>query len=1289
MARTLDQLDEALTNVETTIGSVGGKVDTTLQGITEVKEQIKFVYDKVTEFEAKVDTQNLAFGTQITGLLDERQDYQELWKAQKREADAIENLRQHKGDPEIQALLSMKGLDVLVSRSEIAKLQGDKAALKKALEEFPRTRGGKYAGMLANLGYAYALMAQHYKIAREHVTAVIAEKTAAEIFLSVTLETLKAAVAAGLSALTGGVTGIISDALVAKAKLSAASGDIDFKDEDGNSHKAEVTEKEDKVTGRKIGEAVVSSPVEGAADMLGGALGATVGNIGGLNGIVSRASQLFSTEGPENETKDPYDFFLEKEAQLRRAAAMLANCTDPELPKNIKVELDREYSIEELEEDPNWKYFFEVHSNYGALDKTWEQVSALLAANMRRLCWRLFCRSQWNNVKYSYTVTVHGPDEFRTLNPGAEEDPASEWHYKTWAWSGLGWPRHWEKICSDFRGPEHDPDHPFTVQKGLVNKAHKLLAANAWISMAAVQCCQIKRHDAGGIGQNWAIDLEKYGHVGGEEGERYDVPRGWTDEVLVYGNIRDAKFSDPRRYGKSFLEDFLVKIRVQGGTRVQLSEIRFGKGGADVVGWTKATGKKGRLSGANTSANPIPILKGMKITALVKRIDEHGNSTTSRKHAWANVFKAPGPKHDGATACDRVKGKQLCWYCAHCSPEEIASEKFKEYYKLVDVDRGEQQALIISNAEVNYMNFPSVSTAAYVNEPGLYCIKLHPRRDLQTASGGEFHVTDEWWFKILNKAAPADAPETPTIPVSPAVGATEISGEYKRRADTDPPKTLIHVFVNDKMYGPKEIDKPADANAVDWKIEGIDKLCGGERIYATATWPGSGVVSARQSDPPAQAVLVSAASPDIHLQRLLGGATWVGGVSTAGEGATIRVYVGDVIDDSTVHVGAVKLVGDRFDQTEVKAADSSVLAPKRDGVIRWEITGLPPIDVGKKVAARVYARGMPVSARSNPVVVQKAAPPVINDLKPGAIEIGGTADTVPGLQVLLEWGDSTAPQKTWSDIGGPRDASGLIPWIAGKSTPFPPLKPGQKVVGEIGYVRKTSETRGFLVSCSDKSAPKIVEKLADKPVVNAVSAGCPISGTAKLPGNLFEHSEVWVKTKNAWLPAAATATYAGDAENLAKPDIIEISWEIVPGSSLVLTAGTDTALAQIFGKPISKGADQEEFSELSDPKTAQYVEKPVVSTAAVNGESITGTARFVTGASIKVKVDGKELANAAEITTKNPKQGDPIDWKITNLKAVGTGIFGSAERLVAGKKAEAALFVGTTAISEWGEKVIS
>lgn len=1240
-----------------------------IMDVLDAQQVIEGRLKGLSDEQARQGQQNLLFAGNIADLLDDRREFKDLWSAQKRESVALENLRQNQGDPEIQALLSMKGLDVMVSRTEIAKLQGDKDALKAALRKFPDSRGGNYARMLANLGYAYVLMAQNYKISRDHVTAVIAEKTAADIFLTVTLEVLKAAVAAGLSALTAGVTGIISDALVDKAGLAAKTGTLDFQDDDGKTHKTEVTEKEDPITGRKIGAAVVSSPVESGSGLLGGGLDSVVGNIGGLAGFVSRASQLFSTDTPENTTMEPYEFFIEKEAQLRRAAAMVASCTDPAVLKEIKVQLDREYSLEELENDPNWKYFFAIHSNYKELNEIWEMVGALLAANMRRLCWRLFCRSQWNNVKYSYTITVEEPAEAEKIS--SKEAPATEWNYKNWAWSGLGWPRHWEKICSDFRGPEHDPDHKFTVEKGLVNKAHKLLESNAWISMAAVQCCQVKRYDTGGISQNWAIDLEKYGHIGGEEGTQHAVPNGLTDWELVYGDIRDTKYKDPIDTYKSYLEEFIQKIRVHSGTKVQIFEIRFGKGGEDVVGWTKATGKKGKLALPNSPDSAIPIVKGMKITALIKRTSSQGNVTSSKHRAMVQVFKALKDKHDGTNACEKVLQdkvpKQLCWYCQNSTRDEIASDAFKEKYKLKQVDEETQKSRIISNVEVSYVNFPSANTRTYVSEPGLYCIKLDPRKHLQTMDDGEFHLTDEWWFKVLDKANPDQAPNVPTIPVKPVRGAKELAGKYARRATDPNGKTLIHVFVNDKMYGPTEIDYPPDTNAVDWKVECTEALRGGEKIYATATWAASGTESARQSDPPPTAVVVEAAKPDLHVKRLLPGATFVSGVSDAAPGSTIRVYVADIVNEGTpTHAGEVKLLGEPFDQAEVKNGNV-VVTPEKKGVIRWQVNNIPALVPGKKVAARVVSFGAKASPLSDVASVTKTSPPVIKPMLAGATFMEGTADSVGGLQIRLALDDVYYGS---NDIQGPRNDAGQVTWNLGKNRPFP-MRPGVKLTVQVGIMQQTRTGENW-IACSDPTS-FTVPKVVTKPEVDQVMPGYPITGTATLPDSLVPHAAVWVMVDGNFL---STKGQLGEPDGSGK-----VTWEFSPAPPL--KPGTSKVRVQVFANDVGEA----EYTDLSDEVTVDAVDDLVIGNVALNAESISGTGFFVLGASIQVKVGGKEMQHAAEITPKTAKPGDAITWKLTKLKPKGAKA-SEREKLTAGKKIEAAIFIGTQLVSTWVEKTL-
>lgn len=1317
------ELSTQILKIEEKLGGLPAQITTIIESQKRQEQQnelftkgLKDLTDSQTALELKVkgvsDLQTAQAqlitdsSASIAELMGDRTEFKALWTAQKEEARGLQLLRDNQGDPEIQALLSMKGLDVVVSRAEIARLQGDKNAIKAALLKFPDTRGGKYARMLANLGYAYILMAQNYKLARDHVTAVIAEKTATDILLSATLEVLKAAVAAGLSALTAGVTGIISDKLLEASKLSAKSGTLDFQDDDGVTRKTEVTEKEDPITGRKIGAAVVSSPVESGSGLLSGGLDGVVGNIGGLAGFVSRASQLLSTDAPENTTMEPYEFFIDKEAQLRKAAAMLASCTDPKVLDEVKVQLDQEYSLKELESDPNWKFFFEISESFDEIGETWEMVGALLSAYMRRLCWRLFCRSQWNNVKYSYTITVVDPSEAETIS--AKDDPSTEWNYKTWNWSGLGWPRHWEKICSDFRGPEHDPDHKFTVNKGLVNRAHKLLEGNTWISMAATQCCQVKRYDTNGINQGWAIDLEKFGHIGGEEGAPQPVPNGWTDWDLVYGDIRGKAYVDPKVQGRSLLEDYLQKIRVHSGMRVQVAEIRFGKGGEDVVSWTKATGKKGKLAAPNSPDSAIPIVKGMKITTLIKRTSSQGNVTSSKYSAKVHLYEALKEKHDGTTDCAKVKDRQLCWYCLHTPKNDRAKEDFKKTYRLREVDHDIQKSRVISNVEVSYVNFPSdnaVKTGTtvggsklktFADIAGLYCIKLDPRKDLQYDNqSAEYHVTDEWWFKVLDKGSPDQAPNPPKVSRTTAKGDEKISGTYVKR-NTDPKtSTLIHVFINGKMYGPKEIPKegPNDAvstNPVNWEIEGIPKLVGGEKIVAKATWPANGTDSARQSDDESFAVVMTANPPETDHWKLQAGMSWVTGICDAVEGLTIRVYVADAIDDRTPHWGEVKLLGERVDLEAEKDTAGTEIRAAKPGVIRWQVNGPDRLLEGKQVAARAFFGGFPVSAMSTSKPVIKLEKPEFTPPKPGETEVKGKAKSGGGLQIALfvREGQHLAGSP-YEEIAGPMDGSGKISWHLGKTVPLPPFKPGQDLQARIGFVKKRISLvevnmlssnkyaeRDYFVDCSEPTLPVVkVEKLA-APVVGAdVEPGVFIKGTATVPQSLAAHSEVWVRINDEWIEAAKF-----DSE----PDVAgAVAWTL---EKLQVLKPGDKIKAQVFGKAGKDGV-QAEFSDESAEVTVETLDGPELVKPAVNATEIKGKAKYIAGAAIRVMVGADEMHQDAEITPKNPSVGAPVDWKIPKLKAKNAKK-GSRVDMSAAVKVKAAIFVGTVRMSDWTEKTI-
>lgn len=879
-----------------------------------------------------------------------RKEYQDFWKLKLKEQkiyDALGDPGETTHSPHIRELIGQEGLQVPINRQLIATLiaKGDSTEeLIKNLNFSPVT---KYATMLANLSYAYVLMAQNYKIARDHVTAVVSEKTLAEGFATVGLDVLKTAVLAALSAFSGGVTGVLATAMIKSAGLGQKQDD---QTEEKSIHD-QINGQNLQVVAARDGLKPVATEVTNVGVQ---AVVGTLRNIGGTGGFIGRATQLLNMDVPENSTQDPYEYFMDKEAQLRRVAAFINSWrlgpdSDPgELGRTLKVNLDREYTLEELEQSESWKFLFQSKSKLNEIEEIWSNVQALLSVYMRRFCWQMFCRGQWNNQKDSYTITV-GDFDTTKWDPKL---PATEWNYKVWvwAWGTVGIPRHWAQMCSDFKGPEHNPDHKFTIEKGLVPEAERLLKDNAWISMVAVYCCQVRRF-GGGLFSNrekHRIDLLKIAHYGKEEGEQLSLPSGIRDHDLLYGQIGHSRFenkhlNDKRleKQNKCLLEEFLEKIRPHTGTKVQIDEIRFG------MGRLSQTGKKGRIRSSNSPDAPEAISDKLKIQVNIKRTSNYGNTTTSWEKTIIGVYRANQQTHERGKSCETKAG---CWYCHNATSEEKTTKDFQNKRKLILVDKQEESSWLFT--ALSRKTFPSGSNTKVLDYrqdwnhvEGLYCVILDPQIELQgaDASRKEHHVTDEWWFKINKTGAsqnsfasdPTDLNEQTTIATGLVKAYSEISGRWIESSEGQS-EALINVLVNGQPYGHTKPTRPTPPNSTPpspctWIVKGR-KLYPGDVIEARATIPATKDVPMLRSKVPARFLKKDLPSPELPtvLQFIKPheGDMFVSLLSTVAESSKIEVEV-------VGHVGKYPAtrIGYRFNQD----ADDINNVAKMEGAIRWEV----------------------------------------------------------------------------------------------------------------------------------------------------------------------------------------------------------------------------------------------------------------------------------------------------------------------------------------------------------------
>jgi hypothetical protein len=414
----------------------------------------------------------------------------------------------------------------------------------------------KDALLLANLALFYGIMAQEWRIARDRVVTVTSSSTALQTLSRVgsysLVLLLSTAVGAGASIAGAALARLIDGPLVSLA------GKLGY----------------DEATAREAMDA------EGAEAMKEGFAHA-------LTGVV-----MFLGHQSKNAAAgvtDPLEFFLDLEVQLRGFAVELAQThkgqgawsrsevKNPLAATGTKataasglVGFAKDANIDTVASDPFWSFVLSATAKDHK--ERWAVVRSLVAVAMRRLAWSLYCRSQWRNLTWDYTVKVNAGLEYLEA-PGAAFDwdaaPVEEWPHKAWA-SNMGWPAHFvEKIVPDFAGWEHDESHPIhergtAVERARAETLHKRIAH---FSLAVYMCCQIRP----ARGKD-AIDPM----AGAARAYLAKAMRG--DDLPALVNFRAMR------------------------AEVNIVEVRFGSGS-----WGSATGKKGRMTNPTTFDKPYTL----------------------------------------------------------------------------------------------------------------------------------------------------------------------------------------------------------------------------------------------------------------------------------------------------------------------------------------------------------------------------------------------------------------------------------------------------------------------------------------------------------------------------------------------------------------------------------------------------------------------------------------------------------------------------------------------------------
>lgn len=448
------------------------------------------------------------------------------------------------------------------------KIAGIEAALTSRNED---------ALLLANMSLLYGLMAREWRIARDRVVKVTSSPTTLQ-----SLSRTGTVVLVALLSAAAGAGASIAGSLLAHAidgPLVALAGKLGFDE----SKAAEAMEKDG-------GEALKD--------------GVTTG----LTGLLSFAGH--STKGALPEVTDPLEFFLDLETQLREFALEVAHTqksTDPwsrtavknplvNAPPsgNAKTKLQgfaKDQHLDDMKADAFWRFLFEspdpatVYVGKGHKER-WAIVQSVVAAAMRRLAWSLYCRSQWRNLTWDYTVKVDRAcsfDDGSGLGVNAwKQDPVAEWPYKAWA-HNMGWPAHFiSNIVPDFAGFEHDPDHGYyAIDAAGQADARKLRKRQAHFSLAVYMCCQVRPERGMDAADPMRGDAE-----------------GWLKQYLREGKTDKNE--------KTFAQYRAMR------DEVNIAEIRFGEGR-----FGSATGKKGRMTSANSEGDPYRLGINPKIITVI------------------------------------------------------------------------------------------------------------------------------------------------------------------------------------------------------------------------------------------------------------------------------------------------------------------------------------------------------------------------------------------------------------------------------------------------------------------------------------------------------------------------------------------------------------------------------------------------------------------------------------------------------------------------------------------------
>lgn len=492
------------------------------------------------------------------------------------------------------AMPSGKGL----LQSEIErKVTSNRKRLHALHEELESVR------LLSNLAYLFAIMAQDYQKAHKYVIDVVNSKSDKRDKVIKAINIVKQVTDTGL-----GIGAMVASCCGPQG-VGATGGFMLAKAIISSAFKAFTTLSSELAYGDQNVDTIVSSlgllaidlgHMSANRDAINEAHGTDSlaklkGGMGGRKTVhddfvksTSQGLNLFYTDQKDGKPTDPFVKFLELDTQLKQLAMVVRNTSGRDrktLNNSIKQAIKKAVGNEE-------HYRVLVGKKSKAVVSAWDGVQKCMPLIMRRMVWRSYCRGKWGRRHDRYSVNI-SRDKLLLNRRKLERTPTEQWPYKVWKRDVI-WPHYWNQIVTDFKDPDKGRD-----------------TENTHVSLAVVNCCQVRRYQVGGL----LLDLAPV--AAKEEGA---------------GKIALSILCDPFKILTLNNKKILYQCRIKGGGQIEIFELRAGRRRKkfQLKSGSNISGRKTNTKGADI---PLQVLRSERCSIMIK------SAKRSWRHVGIRLFK--------------------------------------------------------------------------------------------------------------------------------------------------------------------------------------------------------------------------------------------------------------------------------------------------------------------------------------------------------------------------------------------------------------------------------------------------------------------------------------------------------------------------------------------------------------------------------------------------------------------------------------------------------------------------